>query len=287
MFRGERQQEPHSANRFSDQIANRFTMGLITIALLAGVVVSIRRPTHVSSSSIRTYTTTAGERATVVLQDGSRVILAPLTTLRVPMPFGSDERVVELVGQANFAVDNAIRHPFIVHTRHATVQVLGTVFDVQNYVDDRTTHVVVQGGRIAVAPVAAPANRVVVSAGYVGEVSDSVGVVLRNLTPDGDWREGHLVFHLAPVSEVLATVSRWYGYHFQLADTAMAGRRVTTSLDYRSSTDALGLLRLLLDVDMTVDGDVITLHPRRGTGTPTGARRSARDSFSIQSEIGR
>jgi ferric-dicitrate binding protein FerR (iron transport regulator) len=76
------------------------------------------------------------------------------------------------------------------------------------------------------------------------------------------WISGQLVFHAAPMSDVLTTLSRWYGYQFRLADSTLARQSVTAVLDAQSSTNALGTIKLLLNVDYTVDGDVVTLRAR-------------------------
>lgn len=126
--------------------------------------------------------------------------------------------------------------------------------------------------------------------GDAATITDSTGVITmaRQSDVNADWRDGRLVFHMAPVSEVLGSVSRWYGYQFHLADTAIAERHVTTTLNVlRSSTDVLDVLRLILDVDMSVDGTVITVRPRHRASVPVDGRGTERDSFSLRPEVGR
>jgi len=86
---------------------------------------------------------------------------------------------------------------------------------------------------------------------------------------------------------MLAEVGRWYGYEFRLADSSIAQQPVTTVLTMGQSAKTLKLLRDLLDVSMTFDGDVITLHPLdTGRAIPNHPTR-ARPAFSTHTEVGK
>jgi ferric-dicitrate binding protein FerR (iron transport regulator) len=85
---------------------------------------------------------------------------------------------------------------------------------------------------------------------------------------------------------MLATVGRWYGYGFRLTDSAIASRHVTTVLHIAESTKTLTAIAQLLNVTMTFDGNIITLHPRRAGGAMP-ARRERRDLLSYPIEVGK
>src|SRR5579862_2183692 len=76
-----------------------------------------------------TYSTGIGEQRTVVLADGSTVILNALTTLRVRM--SSTNREIDLLrGQAFFHDVHEPNRPFIVRSGDTVVRAVGTRFDV-------------------------------------------------------------------------------------------------------------------------------------------------------------
>jgi ferric-dicitrate binding protein FerR (iron transport regulator) len=152
-------------------------------------------------------------------------------------------------------------------------RVLGTAFDVTRYASDTTTRVAVASGKVSVTADArrgaAPHGALIVAAGGVGLVGDSTATLIAGeRTADiADWVRGRLVFRQAPVEDVLATVTRWYGYEFRVADSTLTHERVTAVL-VRSSTadalaDALTTLKIVLGVDMRFDGRVITLVPKK------------------------
>jgi ferric-dicitrate binding protein FerR (iron transport regulator) len=124
----------------------------------------------------------------------------------------------------------------------------------------------------------------------VGEVTDSTTVLLpadsaRQYTR---WASGELIFRRAPAIDVLATLTRWYGYQFRLADPTLANNKLTAVIDAESSVAALGTIKLLLGVDLTFDGNVITLHPRHTRGMPVpGVRDVPHTLTTSHTEVGR
>jgi ferric-dicitrate binding protein FerR (iron transport regulator) len=79
------------------------------------------------------FTTPAGQRALLRLQDGSTVWLNGRTTLRYPNHFSKNERIVELDGEAFFDVKENKESPFIVNLEKLSVKVTGTKFNVFAY----------------------------------------------------------------------------------------------------------------------------------------------------------
>ncbi len=93
----------------------------------------------------------------VRLADGSDVWLAPGSRLSVPRAMGwhrwvrTSSRTVQLSGRAFFSVQRDGR-AFEVETTDASVHVLGTRFDVRSATSGSGTQVMVEEGRVSVAP---------------------------------------------------------------------------------------------------------------------------------------
>ena len=85
------------------------------------------------ASEERAYRTPRGQRAVITLTDGTVARLNVGSTLVVLGGFGNSERAVRLEGEAFFEVVRDERLPFVVRTDQATVQVLGTSFNVHAY----------------------------------------------------------------------------------------------------------------------------------------------------------
>jgi transmembrane sensor len=264
-------------------------VGLASVAIVPVALFAIARlwpsASHPAAAA-QTYATTTGQHAVVTLSDGSRVTLAPRTTLRAFM-IDQERRTVVLDGEAIFDVTHAEGVPFIVQTGAVTTRVLGTRFSVRTALPHGVTRVAVLAGKVALSR---PGDRtpLILTAGRVGEMGDSVvtSMMITDTLPFVGWANGALVFRNARASEVLAALTRWYGYDVRLADTTLADRTVTIALSTRSSAEAFSALKLVLDVDVTFDGHRVTLTPVRSSRTSLRDQDTRRTTPSIR-EVGR
>jgi ferric-dicitrate binding protein FerR (iron transport regulator) len=203
------------------------------------------------------------------LDDGTIITLAPKSVLRLD-DVGPRTRTVALTGEAYFQVIPATRTPFVVRTGLVTTRVLGTTFDVRHYATDRETQVAVTTGKVVVSASGIARPSVTLVAGMTGLVSDSTA---RMTSTDSAarsmaWTRGMLVFHDVAATEVLAALSRWYGYQFRVTDSTLMAQVVTAEFSTRSSSEALGNLGSLLNAEVTVDGNVVTLRADRRRHRP-------------------
>jgi transmembrane sensor len=237
----------------------------------------------------RDYATQRGQRATVQLPDGSQATLAPATRLRYEAN-RDGARVVHLQGQAQFTVTHDPARAFTVRAGAGHVRVLGTSFDVRRYDTDRDVEIIVLDGRVSAERTSRSAVRaVVLSAGMVGLITDSTvtSAVIRDSRTVADWTNGRLVFKNTPVPAMLETLSRWYGYEFRVADPAIAVQRVSTVLASDRPDDGLRALEDLLEVKLTRDGNVVTLHPRVPQRPAGPSTRAAHRLPATPSEAGK
>jgi ferric-dicitrate binding protein FerR (iron transport regulator) len=260
--------------------------GVLCTAAVVGLAQFGVRSSKENPVPTHTYRTGAGEHVVVTLSDGSRVHLAPRSRLTVPSAPNASTRSVTLLGEAYFEVEPRGRTPFVVQTGRVKTRVLGTTFDVRHTSARDTVHVAVFSGRVVTG---VPGRTVTLAAGRAGHITDSATVATdgEDVSRYAGWTRGELAFDHASVREVLATAGRWYGYQFRLADSSMATQHVTILLRIAESKEALIMLRDLLDVTMTFDGPVVTLHPRRTSTTDAPTRRTAKDLFSISREAGK
>lgn len=261
---------------------------LASVVLGVLLIMLVARP-HVSRNQgiTRTYATDIGKQAMVVLDDGTRVMLASGTTLHLDR-FGERSRTVTLDGVAFFDVTRRTGAPFTVHSGGATIQVLGTSFLVRHTAGNANAHVSVAIGKVLVVPRSQPSAAVTLVAGEFGDATDSlVRSASLEAPPTPEWIRGQLAFRDRPVEEILQTLTRWYGYRFHCADPQLSQHVVTMLVSMRSSTDALAALEQVLNVSLTIVGDTVTLTPRsvrQVRGTP---RVRAYDVWIPTAEVGR
>jgi transmembrane sensor len=248
-------------------------VGMVRIAaaiacVVAGTLVWQLRP---RVAPFREYATQPRQRLQLELPDSSRVLLSVGTRLRVPRDFGVSARAVELDGEAYFVVRHDPRRPFLVRTRWGVTEDLGTSFDVRAYPEDDYLQVVVAAGRVALRA----------GGGVGGGGGDSVlslrsrdrGVldahgVLRATSGVslGDylgWTRGTLVFHDAPLAEVVTQLERWYDVDIAVSGVARSDERLTIAFATRSVDEALAMLAQVVDARWTRSGRTARLTPSR------------------------
>jgi transmembrane sensor len=214
------------------------------------------------------YSTARGQYATVHLTDGSEVTLAPESHLIVSAHFAEGARELSLEGEAVFNVRHDAARPFKISARDATIEDIGTRFDVRAYKNDRALIVAVAEGSVSLARAKrdSSVSSVVLKRGDVGTV-DSLGNASaeRNARASGylAWASGTLSFVDRPLPEVLRTISRWYDVEARVTDTTLARRLVNAEFSRSSSASAMiGELAIAMDARIERAGRVITLRPR-------------------------
>lgn len=219
--------------------------------------------------AFREYSTRNGQRAEILLPDGTRAMLNVASRLRVPATYGAGARDVQLDGEAFFDVRHDARAPFRVHTAGAVAQDLGTAFVVRAYPDDHAVTVVVRTGKVALgADSAAAARAALLGAGQLGRL-DTTGQVTVQQHVDVDahlaWMRGALVFRLRPFADVVRELDRWYDVDITLDDASLATTPVTLSFTNQSLDEVLAIITQSLDVRAQRDGSHVRLYtvPRR------------------------
>ncbi len=159
---------------------------------------------------------------TVALDDGSIVRLAPSSRIVVS---ADNQRDVELVGRAFFAVVPDSSRPFVVHARAGEVLVLGTRFEVS--AGDDSLRIVVVEGRVDVN---ADGQQVAVSGGevtYIARGSAPAAPRGSDVWKLLDWPEGLLLFQATPLADVIREIESHFGIPMAIRDRTLATRSVT------------------------------------------------------------
>jgi transmembrane sensor len=89
-----------------------------------------------------------GNVLTDTLPEGTIVTLNKQSSIRYRRLFAGDSRPVELTGEAFFKVAPDMNKPFIVHAEGASIEVIGTSFNVRSTGD--TTEVIVETGMVEI-----------------------------------------------------------------------------------------------------------------------------------------
>jgi transmembrane sensor len=75
------------------------------------------------------------------------------------------------------------------------------------------------------------------------------------------WTRGRLVFHNAPVAEVLAELRRWYNMDVYIADPQLSGKHVTLAVNNESPAALVRALALVLEANVEWYDNTAVLTP--------------------------
>lgn len=170
-----------------------------------------------------------GKRSVLTLADGTRIWLNSGSKLVYPSHFDKGLREVYLEGQAYFSVTHAEDAPFYVHTKDMEVKVLGTEFDVSAYDDDPYTATVLTKGSVELTTQRQTlfgSKKTQITPG-TRAVFDQDQAVLQTQQVDVQqyisWKDGYLALNVAPLSEIIKKLSRYYRVDIELKQPKLAG----------------------------------------------------------------
>lgn len=235
------------------------TAGVAAVALV-GAQVALR--THVSPPPApRVYETAAAQRADLLLTDGTKVVLAPASRLRVATDFGNERRDLYLDGEAFFDVAHDSQRPFTVYAGNASAHDIGTAFSVRSYAEDGAVQIVVREGVVAMSGVGP------LGAGDVGRLTTEGKTSVRHRADVSSmlgWLDGRLEFEDAPLARVLDDVRRWHHVDVELRDSTLGSLPFTGSVGGLPTSQALELVSRTLGLRLTRENDRYTLNAAAG-----------------------
>lgn len=191
---------------------------------------------------------TLAETRTVNLPDGTSVTLNHYSTLTYPERFKTDNREVELNGEAYFEVSKDKKHPFIVQTEAVDVRVLGTQFNVDAYRDSPDVRTTLLTGSVAVNNKSNSEHMILKPneiAIYNKVEKKLTRKVLEDATDEISWRHGEFIFDDVPLRDIARELSNSFGTTIQITDPTLQNYRI--SARFRNGEDLETILSVLQD----------------------------------------
>jgi len=198
----------------------------------------------------------------VVLPDGTRVWLNSSSYLRFPVHFSSDERRVELSGEAYFEIAANAKMPFYVGTNGMTVAVLGTSFNVHAYPDEKHIRTTLLEGAVRVA---AEGSSVLLKPHDQADLGDRLHVSQVDVEDAVAWKNGFFRYHDERLETIMKHVSRWYNVSVVFDDEKLKDETFgVLSTRFANISALLHLLEQTADgVRFTLSGSVIVVSRKK------------------------
>lgn len=250
---------------------------VIVCALLAGAGFfifqsEINSSSTIHSESIRTITTLDDQHRLVTLSDGTKIRLNSNSTIKIPNPFASDKRNVTLNGEAWFDVAHEENRPFHIQAGQATIDVLGTEFNVK--MDDiaGNVQVAVAEGRVSLnnSHHENGSSAILTQNTYAVYNIDSREILIEHTPVENymSWISGKLFFYNEPLWVVSRYIERLYDVSFQFNNESLKELPLSTNMARENLPDVLNIIAQTLGIDYTLENNTVTWNDNINPKTP-------------------
>lgn len=206
----------------------------------------------------------AGQRAELMLADGTKVWLNSRTTLTFPGDFKGDIRQVKLDGEGYFAVTKNVEQPFIVETNKCNVKVLGTEFNVMAYAADSVWETSLLEGAVEILVPGSNNGGMKLEPNTMASLKGNRLVKGRMKESDYFlWREGLLCFNDISVRDMIEKLKLYYGVDIVVNNTRILKNHYTGKFRTKDGVEhVLKVLKLNNKFTYTKDDEtnVITIN---------------------------
>lgn len=276
-----------STNHVKKSPIRKMTPWLVAASLLT--VIGVSAWLYYMHSGFEVYATGYGETKEIILSDNSRITLNANSEIKWTKDWkNAGVRVVELTGEAFFEVNRVSDHrsvenqenqnlvPFQVKTPDLTVNVLGTVFNVQSRREK--TDVFLESGSVLLtlnedrkdqnlSKVITEDSIYMAPGDWIRFENDNQSIIKgksKTTLDQASWIEGSLFYENVALGEVLEDLKDIYGKEFEVVDTAILTRKVDLGLPYADWETLSGLMTLSLEIELIQKDNKVIIERKKG-----------------------
>jgi ferric-dicitrate binding protein FerR (iron transport regulator) len=231
-----------------------------------------------------------GSKSFLTLEDGSKIWLNSGSRLAYTDFANTTSREVYLEGEAFFDVTGNKRKPFIVHTSHLKLKVLGTKFNVKSYPSEKITETILVSGKVEIeelnassenkqqitlrpfqkATYSVTTGKIAVddkkTASYMKPQVPSKIEIIEKINPElyTSWKDDKLIFSNERLESLIVRLERWYNVDITLNDSLLKNYRYTGKFEKENIEQALQALKLATPLEYSIDKNKITIYASAG-----------------------
>ena len=202
-----------------------------------------------------------GQRASLMLSDGTKIWLNSQSKLIYPTQFSDKERNVQLEGEAFFEVSHKEHLPFVVHSPLLAIKVLGTKFNVKAYFDEKSV-VTLAEGKVEVETNDRK-NRLTLKPNEQVSYSGSSGLALEkniNTNTVKLWMKGEGAFSQCRLDYIVRDLERKFNVKIVITDHSLSSEVFTCRFkDTATIEQVLHLLKETRRLDYSFEGEQIRI----------------------------
>ncbi|MDN5217437.1 FecR domain-containing protein [Fulvivirgaceae bacterium BMA12] len=224
---------------------------------------TLSTPSEHSISEVIRKKTGSGQKLTLQLPDGSKVVLNAESEITYAIPFSSN-REVKLSGEAFFDVKKDPEHPFTVLTRYTTTKVVGTSFNIRSYTYESETAISVLTGKVEVSDHNGhEAALIPAQQGVFDFKHDQLLVTPFSAEAIAGWKDGLLLFNNTPLTEVMDRLEKWYGVQFEITDGTLMEGKYTGRYNNASLEKILDGVSYASGFDFKIKDKTVLVHKKQ------------------------
>lgn len=181
----------------------------------------------------------------VILSDGSKIVLAANSAIRYPVKFSENDRPVTLLkGKAFFSVAKDPNRPFEILVKSSTVKVLGTSFNI--LYSDSTINLSVKTGKVLFTPNSKSEPSILMAGEGISYNFSRNFIESQNANNAEAWFTKELHFVDMPLDEVCKQLSDYYSVNIVLHDKMRNKKKFNANFKDISLEEALIILKTLI-----------------------------------------
>ena len=225
-----------------------YMIAKIAAVFVVGLFVSYLAYTYWGSNEYAdmqlTETFTESNIKVIELSDGSVIHINKKSKLYYPKNFNTNDRTVELEGEAFFDIKKNPQKPFIIKVRNMEIKVLGTSFNVNTNFDNEKVEVFVENGKVKFYEPGNTQRQLILEPGFIGTMDKKMAKKSSNNDPNYmSWKTKYFDFSQGEkLDKVIATINRAYGVNIILEDKKLSENIHNTVYNQHSLDTILKLI---------------------------------------------
>lgn len=257
--------EKKDVGRFSLRNIMRYAaIGLLVICAGLGGHLLTRYSRSVGVEKDYLVFAAKGQKASVVLPDGSKVWLNSDSEIKYTNLYGDGERIISLDGEAYFEVAKDSLNRFVVQAGDLAVEALGTSFNVKAYEEDNQAVVTLFQGKVKTSVGRDEAfllpDQAVTYLKNKGQLKKST---LNDAYRACLWRNNELAFNDEALSEIAVLLNRMYNIQVVFKSEKVKALRFTGVITNNSLDNIIELISLTSPIIYTSKGDTIIIDEKK------------------------
>jgi transmembrane sensor len=213
-----------------------------------------------------------GEKAQIILSDGSHVWINSASKLRYPVMFGETSRDVTLEGEAFFDVVKKHGQTFVVNTRDVKVNVLGTAFNVKCYPGDEKTQTIVVRGEVKVEDIHGDQLPIIIKPNEMATLQKKLtpdlstshlnSITVKKVDPESlvSWKDQMLVFSGESFEDLAIKMERWFNVRIKIDDNELKTERYSGKFVHNETVyQVLEAIKITTPIVYKIEKDTIII----------------------------